>query len=131
MEKCGRVYGVSGERCGRVYGERKCVGMWGKDVGGVEKCVRVWGPNTLPHISSLTSTFPTSPLTSPTQQRTFLHLPHIPLPTPQHIFLLSPHLPSQSVAKCLWRSYWQPPIIGCALSTELSRSRGNLAQNGA
>ena len=28
-----RVYGVSGEGCGRVYGKRKCVGMWGKDVG--------------------------------------------------------------------------------------------------
>ena len=32
VEKCGRVYGVSGEGCGRVYGERKCVGVWGKDV---------------------------------------------------------------------------------------------------
>ena len=32
VEKCGRVYGVSGEGCGKVYGERKCVGVWGKDV---------------------------------------------------------------------------------------------------
>ena len=121
VEKCGRVYGVSGEgvrECmGRgsvlAYGER----MW----GGVGKCFRVWGPNTLPHISFVTSPFPTSPLTFPTPQHTFLHLPLIPLPTcrptPQHIFLLSPHLPSPSqsvaklpcdkvsVAKLLWRSY--------------------------
>ena len=108
VEKCGRVYGVSGD------GVRECVGrgsvlacgerMW----GGAGKCVRVWGPNTLPHISFLTSPFPTFPLTFPTPQHTFLHLPLIPLPTsplprptPQHIFLLSPHLPSpsQSVAK--------------------------------
>ena len=27
VEKCGRVYGVSGEGCGRVCGERKCVGV--------------------------------------------------------------------------------------------------------
>ena len=33
VEKCGRVYGVSGKGCGKVYGERKCVGVWGKDVG--------------------------------------------------------------------------------------------------
>ena len=32
VEKCGRVYGVSGEGCGKVHGERKCVGVWGKDV---------------------------------------------------------------------------------------------------
>ena len=24
---------MSDEGCGRVYGERKCVGVWGKDVG--------------------------------------------------------------------------------------------------
>ena len=65
----------------------------------------VGGPNTLPHISSLTSPFPKSSLTSFTPQHTFLHLPLLPLPTSrptsQHIFLLSPHLPlpSQSVAK--------------------------------
>ena len=33
VEKRGRVYGVSGEGCGKVYGERKFVGVWGKDVG--------------------------------------------------------------------------------------------------
>ena len=33
VEKCGRVYGVSGKGCGKVYRERKCVGVWGKDVG--------------------------------------------------------------------------------------------------
>ena len=33
LEKSRRIYGVSGEGCGRVYGERKCVGVWGKDVG--------------------------------------------------------------------------------------------------
>ena len=32
VEKCGRVYGVSGEGCGRGYGERECVGVWVKDV---------------------------------------------------------------------------------------------------
>ena len=33
VEKSRRVYGVSGEGCGRVCGERKCVCVWGKDVG--------------------------------------------------------------------------------------------------
>ena len=138
VEKCGRVYGVSGEGGKRVYGERKCVGVWGTGErmwGGVGKCVRVWGPNTLPHISFLTSPFPTSPLTFPTPQHTFLHLPLIPLPTsrptPQHIFLLSPHLPSPSqsvaklpcdevsVAKLLWRSYHVAKLLATFLSTIL------------
>ena len=55
-----------------VWGEEVC---WcvGKGCGernrvSVKKCVRVWGPNTLSHISSLTSPFPTSPLTYPTPQ---------------------------------------------------------------
>ena len=103
--------------------------MW----GGVGKCVWVWGPNTLPHISFLTSPFPTSPLTFPTPQHTFLHLPLIPLPTsrptPQHIFLLSPPLPSPSqsvaklpcyevsVAKLLWQSYHVAKLLATALDT--------------
>ena len=75
--------------------------------GGVEKCVWVWGPNTLPHISSLTSPFPTSLLPPPhtntlsyTSSHTSSHI-SLPSPIPQHIFLLFPHLPSpsQSVAK--------------------------------
>ena len=87
--------------------------------GGVRKCVWVWGPNTLPHISSLTSPFPTSPLTSPTPQHTFLHLlshlfPHLPfLPPHPNTFSyyshISPHLlkvwRSYHVTKFLWRSY--------------------------
>ena len=84
--------------------------MWEEEWGRCrEVCLGV-GPNanTLPHISSLPSPFPTSPLTCFTPQHTFLHLLLIPLPTSplprptsQHIFLLSPHLPtpSQSVAK--------------------------------
>ena len=87
VEKCGRVYGVSG----------KCVGLWGKDVGkGMGRCREVClgvgpqhtschtSPHLLPHL--IPSPFPTSPLT---------------YPTPQHIFLLSPHppSPSQGVAK--------------------------------
>ena len=126
---CGKRYGGCGGRCvgvweevrknvwGRVWesvwGERGSVlACGGRNGGGVEKCVRVWGPNIglLPHISSLTSLpspFPTSTLTSPTPQHTFLHLlsylfPHLPFlpPRPQNIFLLSPHLPSPlSVAK--------------------------------
>ena len=121
VEKSARVYGVSGEGVRKCMGRRSVLAYGERMWGGVGKCVRVWGPNTLPHISFLTSPFPTSPLTFPTPQHTFLHLPLIPLPTsrptPQHIFLLSPHLPSPSqsvaklpcdevsVAKLLWRSY--------------------------
>ena len=110
---CGKWRRVGAEES--IWGEWGGVweSIWGEEVcwrvgrgmgGGVGKCVRVWGPNTLSHIS-FTSPFPTSPLTYPTPQYTFLHLPLITLPTsrptPQHIFLLSPHLPSpsQSVAK--------------------------------
>ena len=85
VEKCGKVYGVSGEVCWR---EGEGCG------GGVVKCVREWDPNTLPptlsHISSITSLpspFLTSPLTSPTPQHTFLHFlsylfPHLPFLPP-------------------------------------------------
>ena len=108
MEKSRRVHGVSGRGVGECMGRGSVLAcgerMWERNGGGVEKCVRVWGPNTFSHISSFTSPFPTSPLTYPTPQYTFLHLPFItlptsplPRPTPQHIFLLSP--PSQSVVK--------------------------------
>ena len=113
-----------------VWGEWGSVLVCGeRNGGGVGKCVWVWGPNTLPHISSLTSlpapspfpispnlphtpthfptpliSLPTSTLPPPTPQHIFLLFPHLPsYPTPQHIFLLSPHLPSpsQSVTKLL------------------------------
>ena len=116
VEKCGRVYGVSGE------GVRECIGrgsvlaygerMW----GGVGKCVRVWGPNTLPtspfspHLShclplpsphpntlSYTSLLYLFPHLAP-HPNTFSYYPHI-----------SPHLlkvwRSYHVTKFLWRSY--------------------------
>ena len=120
-EGCGRVYGVSREVCWRVG-----KGCGERNGGGVGKCVRVWGPNTLPptllHISSLTSPFPTSPLTSPTSQHTFLHLlsylfPHLPfLPPHPNTFSYYPHISphllkvwqSYHVTKFPWRSYWQP-----------------------
>ena len=66
VEKCGRVYGVSGEGCGRVYGERKCVGVWGEEWGRCGEMCQGVGPQQITHISFLTSPFPTSPLTSPT-----------------------------------------------------------------
>ena len=101
VEKCGRVYGVSGKVCWRVG--KGCGEGNGGDVG---KCVEVWGPNTLliPHISSLPSPFPTSPLTSPTPHHTFLQFlsylfPHLPfLPhTPTHF----PTIPtSPFTSKC-------------------------------
>ena len=76
--------------------------------GDVGKCVEVWGPNTLliPHISSLPSPFPTSPLTSPTPHHTFLHLlsyvlPHLP-PHP-NTFSCYPHI-SLHLLK-VWRSF--------------------------
>ena len=83
---CGKVYGVSGEVCWRVG--KGCGEGNGEDVG---KCVEVWGPNTLliPHIS-LPSPFPTSPLTSPTPHRTFIHL----LSYLFHIPSFSPHTPT-------------------------------------
>ena len=120
VEKCGKVYGVSGEVCWRVG--KGCGEGNGEDVG---KCVEVWGPNTRfnsPHFPTLTF-----PYISPYLPHTPSHFPtplFIPLPTsllppltPQHIFLLSPHLPSPSqsvaklpcdevcVAKLVWRSY--------------------------
>ena len=69
VEKCGKVYGVSGEVCWRVG--KGCGQGNGEDVG---KCVEVWGPNTLliPRIS-LPSLFPTSPLTCPTVAFTNTH----------------------------------------------------------
>ena len=104
VEKCGRVYGVSGEgvrECmGRgsvlAYGKRMCVG----------KCVRVWGPNTLSHISFLTSPFPTSPLSSPLPNTlsytSLLNLfPHL-APHP-NTFSYYPHI-SPHLLK-VWRSY--------------------------
>ena len=42
VEKCGRVYGVSGEVCWHVG-----KGCGEKNGGSVGKCVGVWGPNTL------------------------------------------------------------------------------------
>ena len=114
----GRGVGGGVGKCVRVWGEVK-KDVWGvgsvlacgeKNGGGVEKCVRMWGPNTLPHISSLTSPFPTSPLTSPTPQHTFLHLPLIPLPTSPFLtphpntFSYYPHN-SPHLLK-VWRSYY-------------------------
>ena len=110
---------------------------------GVGKCVRMWGPNTLPHtlshISSLTSSFPTSPLPPPHSNcRTHAPTPPlIPVPLPTSSFLpphpntfsyyphISPHLfkvwQSYHVTKFLWRSYcgevtmwrsyWQPCLV--------------------
>ena len=66
VEKCERVYGVSGEVCWRVG-----KGCEERNGGGVGKCVRVWGSNTLP------STLLTSP-PSPHSPRFFLHLPLLP-----------------------------------------------------
>ena len=94
VEKCGKVYGVSGKvwwHVGKGCGEGN-----EEDVG---KCVEVWGPNTLliPHIS-LPSPLPTSPLTSPTPQHTFLHLlsslfPHPSfLPPHPNTFSYYPHI---------------------------------------
>ena len=127
---CGKVYGVSGKVCWRVG--KGCGEGSGEDVG---KCVEVWGPNTLliPHISLLSRLHlslrlplpPPHPITlSYTSFYTSSHIPPPSPPTPQHIFLLSPHLPSPSqsvaklpcdevsVAKLLWRSYWQPFVEG-------------------
>ena len=112
MEKCGKVYEVSGEVCWR---EREGCGE--RNGGSVVNCVKVWGPNTLPP-------------TSPHSPHLSLHLPHtpthfatppliplptspLPPPTPQHTFLRQlPHLPhllkvwqSYHVTKFLWRSY--------------------------
>ena len=126
---CGKVYGVSGEVCWRVG--KGCGEGNEEDVG---KCVEVWGPNTLliPHISSLPSPLPTSPLTSPTPRHTFLHLlsylfPHSSFLSPHpNTFSYYPHISlhllkvwqSYHVTKFLWRSYcgevtmwrsyWQP-----------------------
>ena len=115
VEKCGRVYGVSGEGGKRVYGERKCVGVWGKNVGRCREMCQGVGPQHTSHISFLTSPFPTSPLTFPTPQHTFLHLfPHLaPHPnTFSYYPHVSPHLlkvwRSYHETKFLWRSYWQP-----------------------
>ena len=115
VEKCGKVCWREEEGCGE------------RNEGSVVKCVRVWGPNTLPHISSLTS-----------PPHLSLHLP-LPIPHPNtlsytashtssHISPSSPHTPTHfptpiptspsfspsvaklpcdevSVAKLPWRSY--------------------------
>ena len=114
-ERCvGRVYGVSGEVCRHVG--KGCGEGNGGDVG---KCIEVWGPNTLviPHISSLPSSLPAFPLTSPTPHYTFLHLlsyllPHLPfLPPHPNTFSYYPYITlhflwrSYQVTKFLWRSY--------------------------
>ena len=103
-----------------VWGDRGSVLACGKkNGGGVRKCGRVWDPNTLPHISSLTSPFPTSPLTFPTPQHTFLHLlsylfQYLPFLSPHpNTFFYDPHISSHllkvwrsyHVTKFLWRSY--------------------------
>ena len=136
VEKCGKVYGVSGEVCWRVG--KGCGEGNGEDVG---KYVEVWGPNTLsiPHIS-LPTPFPTSPLTSPTTHHTFLHLlsylfPHPSfLPPHPNTFSYYPHISlhllkvwrSYHVTKFLWQSYcgevtmwqsyWQPFKLCCHAS---------------
>ena len=79
-------------------------------------------PCISPYLPHTPSHFPTPPL---------IPLPTSP-PTPQHIFLLSLHHPSLSqsvaklpcdevsVAKLLWRSYWQPSLPPvCILVVEL------------
>ena len=103
----------------------------GEDVG---KCVEVWGLNTLliPHISSLPSPFPTSPLTSPTPHHTFLHLSYLfphPFFLPPHpnTFSYYPHISlhllkvwqSYHVTKFVWRSYWQPVLTPLLLPSYL------------
>ena len=110
-EKCvgsGKMWGGVWES---VWGEWRSVLACGERIGrDVGKCVRVWGSNTLPdtlsHISSLPSSFHTSPPHPNTRSCTSSHTSsHIFFPpsTPLHIFLLSSHLPSpfQSVAKLL------------------------------
>ena len=138
-------WGMEGgkERCvgsGEVW-ERVWESVWGeweivlgcgeRNGGGVGKCVWVWSPNTLPHISSLTSPFPTSTLTSPTPQHTFLHLlsylfPHLPfLPPHPNSFSyyshISPHLlkvwRSYHVTKFLWRTYHVAKLLATIINT--------------
>ena len=105
VEKCGKVYGVSGE-----VGWREGEGCGERNGGSVVKCVEVWGPNTLSPTLPISppSPFLTSPLPTPhpdTLSYTFSHIsshispssPHNPthFPTP---ISTSPS-PSQSVAK--------------------------------
>ena len=120
------MYGVSGKVCWRVG--KGCGEGNGGDVG---KCVEVWGPNTLliPHISSLPSPFPTSPLTSPTPHHTFLQFfsylfPHLPfLPPHPNTFSYYPHISlhlkvwrSYHVTKFLWQSYHVVKLLAIDLS---------------
>ena len=101
---------VCGEVWESVWGEWGSVLACGEGNGeDVGKCVEVWGPNTflIPHIS-LPSPFLTSPLTSPTPHRTFLHLSYLfphPFFLPPHpnTFSYYPHV-SLHLLK-VWRSY--------------------------
>ena len=119
------MYGVSGEVCWR---EREGCGE--RNGGSVVNCVKVWGPNTLPptspHSPHLSLHLPLPPPHPNTLCYTSSHTssdispssPHTPthFPTP---IATSPS-PSQSVAKLpcdevsvaklLWRSYWQPRV---------------------
>ena len=125
VEKCGKVYGVSGEVCWRVG--KGCGEGNGKDVG---KCVEVWGPNTSSHFPTPHHTF-----LNPTPHHTFLHLlsylfPHPSfLPPHPNTFSYYPHISlhllkvwqSYHVTKfvwrsycgevTMWRSYWQPSFF--------------------
>ena len=119
VEKCGRVYGVSGEGCGRVYGERKCVGVWGEEWGKCrEMCLGVGPQRTSPHLLPHL-TFPyISPyryLPNTLSYTSLSHLfPHLPflashLNTFFYYLHISPHLlkvwRSYHVMKFLWQSY--------------------------
>ena len=90
----------------------------------------------LPHFPSSPSPFPTSPLTSPTPQHTFLHLlsylfPHLPSLPNIPVFSCYPHisipllksvakLPSDEVStvKLLWRSYHVAKSLATLLNTK-------------
>ena len=134
VEKCGKVYGVSGEVCWRVG--KGCGEGSGEDVG---KCVEVWGPNTLliphislpsrPHLSLHLPLPPPHPITL--SYTSFYTSSHIPPPSPPHPNTFSYYLHislhllkvwrSYHVTKFLWRSYcgevtmwrsyWQPSTV--------------------
>ena len=105
------VWGGVWESVWGEWGSVLACQMWGEEWVGVGKFVWVWGPNTLPHISP----FPTSPLTSPTPQHTFLHLlsylfPHLPfLPPHPNTFSYYSHISLHLLN--VWRSYHETKFL--------------------